>query len=59
MAVFAVTCCQMCHAAGEKTASFQVYKNAEQRGENPCNEKWKFTVWHFKQVLLKLLSAQV
>lgn len=32
-------------------------KSRETRGENPCDERWKFTVCHFIQVLLKLVLS--
>lgn len=32
-------------------------KSRETRGENPCDEWWKFTVCHFIQVLLKLVLS--
>lgn len=61
--VFAVTCCQMCHhAGGEKrlhpSQCLKKKKKVErQEGKTLCDERWKFTIYHFIQVLLKLVLS--
>lgn len=61
--VFAVTCCQMSSCWGRKDCVlpsvffFWKKKSSETRGETPCDERWKFTVCHFIQVLLKLVLS--
>lgn len=54
--VFVVKCVIM---QGEKRLPSVLKKkrSRETKGENPCDERWKFKVGHFIQVLLKLVLS--